>query len=70
MLQSGGTGTDVVLVHGTTADHTRWAGITPHLEQRFTVYAMYRRGRGGSGDGSVNHLAREADDVAAVTEAI
>ena len=44
--------------------------ITPHLEQRFTVYAMYRRGRGGSGDGSVNHLAREADDVAAVTEAI
>ena len=45
------------------------AGL-PELEKRFTVYAMDRRGRGGSGDGPAYDLQREAEDVAAVVGAV
>ena len=45
-----GTGPALVLVHGTTADHTRWQLLLPLLEPHVTVYAMDRRGRGASGD--------------------
>jgi len=45
-----GKGPPLVLVHGTAADHTRWAPILTQLQERFTVFAMDRRGRGGSGD--------------------
>lgn len=65
-----GSGRPLLLIHGTTADHTRWQGVTPQLSQRYTVFAMDRRGRGDSGDGPVYHLEREAEDVAAVAEAI
>jgi pimeloyl-ACP methyl ester carboxylesterase len=64
-----GAGPPLVLVHGTTADHTRWARVLPELEPHFTVYAMDRRGRGGSGDPTEYSIAREFDDVAAVVEA-
>lgn len=65
-----GRGPPLLLVHGTTADHSRWESITPQLAEQFTVYAMDRRGRGGSGDGPEYQLAREAEDVSAVAEAI
>ena len=65
-----GSGPPLVLVHGTTADHTRWAGVLPSLERHFTVYAMDRRGRGGSGDADGYAIEREFEDVAAVIEAI
>jgi len=65
-----GSGPALLVVHGTTADHRRWAGIMPRLEQDFTVYAMDRRGRGGSGDAESYEFLREAEDVAAVVEAI
>jgi pimeloyl-ACP methyl ester carboxylesterase len=65
-----GSGPPLLLVHGTTADHSRWAPISPRFEQHFTVYAMDRRGRGGSGDSPEYALIREAEDVAAVVEAI
>jgi pimeloyl-ACP methyl ester carboxylesterase len=65
-----GSGPPLLLVHGTTADHSRWSLIAPRFEQHFTVYAMDRRGRGGSGDAPDYALAREAEDVAAVLEAI
>jgi pimeloyl-ACP methyl ester carboxylesterase/SAM-dependent methyltransferase len=65
-----GSGPPLVLVHGTTADHTRWAGILPELERHFTVYAVDRRGRGGSGDAPEYAIEREFEDVAAVVEAI
>ena len=65
-----GAGPALLLVHGTTADHTRWAPIVPHLEPYFTLYAMDRRGRGGSGDAPGYDLMREVEDVAAVVEAI
>jgi pimeloyl-ACP methyl ester carboxylesterase len=65
-----GSGPPLVLVHGTTADHTRWAGVLPSLQRHFTVYAMERRGRGGSGDADGYAIEREFEDVAAVVEAI
>jgi pimeloyl-ACP methyl ester carboxylesterase len=65
-----GSGPPLVLVHGTTADHTRWAGLLPELERHFTVHALDRRGRGGSGDAPDWAIEREFEDVAAVVEAI
>ena len=65
-----GSGAPLLLVHGTTADHTRWAGVAPAFEDRFTVHAMDRRGRGHSTDGAVYSVQREAEDVAAVADAI
>ena len=65
-----GAGPPLLLVHGTTADHSRWSPISPSFEQHFTVYAMDRRGRGGSGDSPDYDIMREAEDIAAVVEAI
>lgn len=66
-----GSGPPLLLVHGATADHTTtWRFVLPALERRFTVYAMDRRGRGGSGDAHAYELQREAEDVAAVADAI
>jgi pimeloyl-ACP methyl ester carboxylesterase len=65
-----GQGPPLVLVHGTTADHTRWAPVLGELEARFTVHAMDRRGRGGSGDSPDYTLEKEFDDVAAMVDSI
>jgi pimeloyl-ACP methyl ester carboxylesterase len=66
-----GRGPALLLVHGATADHTTtWRAVRAELERHFTVFAMDRRGRGGSGDGPDYALVREAEDVAAVVEAI
>jgi pimeloyl-ACP methyl ester carboxylesterase len=68
--RSGG-GPALLPVHGATADHsTTWRLVREAFERRFTVYAMDRRGRGGSGDGERYALEREAEDVAAVVDAI
>jgi pimeloyl-ACP methyl ester carboxylesterase len=68
--QRSGTGPPLVLVHGTTADHTRWAPILPALEQSFTVYALDRRGRGGSGDAEQYEIEREFEDIVALVNSI
>jgi pimeloyl-ACP methyl ester carboxylesterase len=65
-----GEGPPLVLVHGTTADHTRWRPLLPHLEPYATVHAIDRRGRGASGDAPEYHVAREFEDVAAVVDAV
>lgn len=65
-----GQGAPLVLVHGTTADHTRWHPLLPRLEERFSVCAVDRRGRGASGDAPVYSIAREFEDIAAVVDAI
>src|SRR5215470_6685249 len=65
-----GAGPALVLVHGTTADHTRWKPLLPEFEAHFTVYAVDRRGRGGSGDASSYSVEREFEDVAAVVDGI
>lgn len=65
-----GQGPPLVLVHGTTADHTRWAPILPELEQHFTVCAVDRRGRPESGDAEGYAIDLEFDDIAAVVDSL
>ncbi len=65
-----GDGPPLVLVHGTTADHTRWRTVVQPLAKKFTVYAIDRRGRGASGDKEPYALEREFEDVAAVVDSI
>lgn len=69
-FERGGQGPPLVLVHGTTADHTRWKPVLPMLEFHFTVYAIDRRGRGGSGDAPGYEIDREFEDVAALADSI
>ena len=64
-----GAGPPLVLVHGTTAGHERWRPVLAALSSSFTVFALDRRGRGGSGDHSPYSIEREFEDVAAVVEA-
>jgi pimeloyl-ACP methyl ester carboxylesterase len=63
---TGGSGPNLVLVHGTSANHTRWTTIQRRLEERFTVTAIDRRGRGDSGDAPDYAIEREFEDVVAV----
>lgn len=70
VYQRSGTGPALVLVHGTTADHTRWTPVLRAFEQRFTVYAVDRRGRGGSGDAAQYSIEREFEDIAALVNSI
>lgn len=65
-----GTGPPLVLVHGTSGSHTRWAPVLPALEQRFSVYAISRRGYGESGDAADYAIEREFEDLAAVVDSI
>jgi pimeloyl-ACP methyl ester carboxylesterase len=66
-----GDGPELLLVHGATADHTTtWRLVIADLERHFTVYAMDRRGRGGSEDSVHYDLQREAEDIAAVVDSI
>ena len=65
-----GDGPPLVLIHGTSADRTRWAPVRPMLEEHYTVYAVDRRGRGLSGDAPKYALEREYEDAAAVIEAV
>lgn len=66
----GGDGPPLLLVHGTSADHTRWAPVIDELTSRFTTYALDRRGRGASGDAVTYAIEREFDDVATVINSI
>jgi pimeloyl-ACP methyl ester carboxylesterase len=61
-----GQGPPLVLVHGAAADHSRWAPVLPALQERFTVFAIDRRGRGRSGDADTYAIEREYEDVVAV----
>jgi pimeloyl-ACP methyl ester carboxylesterase len=65
-----GSGPPLLLVHGTTADHTRWLPLLPSLQDTFTVYAMDRRGRGESGDSSEYNIRKEAEDIAAIVNSL
>jgi pimeloyl-ACP methyl ester carboxylesterase len=64
-----GEGPPLVLVHGTSADHVRWGPVLPAFQEHFTVCAVDRRGRGGSGDAGSYSIEREFEDVAAVADA-
>ncbi|MDX2178661.1 MAG: alpha/beta hydrolase [Bryobacteraceae bacterium] len=66
-----GAGPALVLVHGSFSDHaTNWEFATKTLEERFTVYALARRGRGET-PATVGHsIDDEGRDVAEVVLAI
>jgi pimeloyl-ACP methyl ester carboxylesterase len=68
--ERGGEGSPLVLVHGTTANHSRWTPVLPAFERHFTVCAIDRRGRGGSGDPDDYAIEREFEDVAAVVDSL
>lgn len=65
-----GRGPSLLVVHGTCADHSAWDRVVPLLSEDFSVYAMDRRGRGSSGDGSEYALEREVEDVVAAIESL
>jgi len=70
-FESYGDGPALLLVHGTSATRIRWAPVREKLAARYTIHEMDRRGRGGStAEVGPYSLAREAQDVAAVAEAI
>jgi len=64
-----GHGPPLLMVHGSSVDHTRWGGVVNELAERFTLLLMDRRGRGRSGDGPAYAIEREFEDVAAVLDA-
>jgi pimeloyl-ACP methyl ester carboxylesterase len=66
-----GAGPPLVVVHGSTADRSRWAPVAPRLAEHRTLLLVDRRGRGASGDnpGEGYRLGLEARDVLAVIEA-
>jgi pimeloyl-ACP methyl ester carboxylesterase len=64
-----GHGRPLVVVPGTTSDHTTWRLVLPLLEPDVEVHAVDRRGRGRSGDSAEHTLEKEYDDVAAVVDA-
>jgi pimeloyl-ACP methyl ester carboxylesterase len=65
-----GAGPSIVLVHGAAADHTTFRVVGPLLARRYTIHAIDRRGRGGSGDTSPYAIEREFEDIAAVAETL
>jgi pimeloyl-ACP methyl ester carboxylesterase len=70
-FESSGQGPPMLLVHGTSATRIRWAPVRDKLAERYTVHELDRRGRGLSTEqADAYSLAREAEDVVAVAEAV
>jgi pimeloyl-ACP methyl ester carboxylesterase len=65
-----GSGPPIVLVHGTTADHTTFRVLAPRLASGLTTEAIDRRGRGASGDTAPYSIEREFEDIVAVAEVL
>jgi pimeloyl-ACP methyl ester carboxylesterase len=64
-----GQGPPLVVVHGAGSARWGFGALRPHVEDRFTVIAIDRRGRGGSTDGDGYAVEREFEDVASVVRA-
>jgi pimeloyl-ACP methyl ester carboxylesterase len=63
----------LVLIHGTTADHTTFRAVAPILGRQRHLVAIDRRGRGASGDTldtAGYSIEREYDDLAAVAHTV
>jgi len=70
-LQKAGSGPALLLIHGALLNGSlSWGAVLGKLGERFTVYAMDRRGRAPSGDAKEYSISKEADDIAAVVDAI
>lgn len=64
-----GRGRPLVVVPGTTSDHTTWRLLTPLLEDTVSVHAVDRRGRGASADHPDYAIEKEYADIARVVDA-
>ena len=69
-LWKSGSGPSVLMVPGTSADHSAWDSVAALLADSFSVYTMDRRGRGASGDAGSYAIEREFEDVAAAANAL
>lgn len=69
-LLTAGQGPALLLVHGGMGRLERWEPVRESLTRHWQVTAMDRRGRGFSGDNGPYRLAKELDDVAAVTDSL
>jgi len=68
--QTDGTGPPLVLVHGGFSDDdTNWEFVKPILRERFTIYAIARRGRAETDATHGHSLEDEARDVVVVIQA-
>lgn len=65
-----GTGPPLILVPGAGAANPAAWPVFPALAEKFTVYAVDRRGHGKSGDGASYSIEREFEDIAAVVDSI
>lgn len=66
-----GAGRPLVLVHGTSVERFSFRFIEPLLSDRFTLYAVDRRGRGESGDSTNGYaIEQEFADIAAVVDSL
>ena len=66
-----GSGPPLVLVHGAFSAHdTNWEFVKPMFRERFTVYAIARRGRGETDATKGHDLEDEVADVVAVLKAV
>ncbi len=60
----------LLLVHGTTADHTAFRALAPALAGSFDLYAIDRRGRGASSDTLPYAIGREFEDLVGVAQLV
>ncbi|WP_345560299.1 alpha/beta fold hydrolase [Nonomuraea rosea] len=58
----------LLLIHGRTADHNDWNGITQHFAARHHVFAIDLRGHGGSDHPGEYPLPEMAEDVVALLD--
>jgi pimeloyl-ACP methyl ester carboxylesterase len=66
-----GSGPPLVLVHGGFSNHeTNWEFVKPMFSERFTVYAIARRGRGETDATNGHSLEDEVADLVAVLKAV
>jgi pimeloyl-ACP methyl ester carboxylesterase len=66
-----GSGTPLVLVHGTSVEHFTFRFVEPLLSDSFTLYAVDRRGRGESGDSAKGYaIEQEFADIASLVDSL
>lgn len=70
VYRSVGAGPHVLLLHGTSTDHTTWEPVQSALAEHFQLSILARRGRCGSGDSLPYVLQREFEDVATLADAL